>query len=301
MIKVIVILGPTAVGKSDLAVKIAKKFGGEVISADSRQVYKGLDIGTGKITKAEMQGIPHYLLDIENPKNIFNVTDYVSLAENAIKYISSKSNTKNSTKIPIICGGTGFYIDSLINGTKFSEVKEDPRLRAKLENISADQLLTILKKLDANRANKIDPSNKRRIIRAIEIAKALGHVPELKASPKKYDPLFIGLNIDRALLRERIMKRLMERLENGMIDEVKDLHKNGLSWKKMDDLGLEYRYLSRYLRGKMTKEEMMEKLHTEICRYAKRQMTWFKRNKVINWFEPMEYNKITRLVKSFIN
>lgn len=292
--KVIIILGPTAVGKSDLAVRIAHQFNGEVISADSRQIYKGLNIGTGKITKKEMRGIPHYLLDIEDPKNKFNVTDFVQLANNAIGYIS------HNKKLPIICGGTGFYIDSLISGTEFSAVKENPVLRAKLDKKTAAQLLVQLKKMDAARARTIDIHNKVKIIRAIEIASVLGKVPKLKMGTKKFDTLFIGLNIDRDELRERIMLRLIKRLKNGMIEEVKSLHKKGLSWKRMGELGLEYRYVALYLQKKITKKAMIEKLHTEICRYAKRQMTWFRRNKEIQWFEPDQTNKIERDVKVFL-
>jgi tRNA dimethylallyltransferase len=292
--KVIIILGPTAVGKSDLAVLLAKKYNGEVISADSRQVYKGMDIGTGKITKKEMMSIPHYLLDIENPKKTFNVTDFTLLGKKAIEYISYKK------KLPIICGGTGFYIDSLINGLEYSEVKADHILRKKLEQKTAKQLMVQLTKLDPVRAKNIDPMNKRRIIRAIEIAKSAGNVPAIKSIPNNYSPLFIGLNIDRTILRERIMQRLLKRINAGMIDEVKNLHKKGLSWKRLNELGLEYRYVSLYLQKKITKEFMIEKLHTEICRYAKRQMAWFKRNKKIFWFAPEEVKKIEQLVKKFI-
>jgi len=291
--KVMVILGPTAVGKSDLAVLLAKKYNGEIISADSRQVYKGMNIGTGKITKKEMSGIPHYMLDIENPKNTFSVTDFTGLGKNAIKYISNKN------KLPIICGGTGFYIDALVDGLEFSEVKADEKLRAKLDTKTPKQLMAQLTKLDPIRAKNIDPMNKRRIIRAIEIAKSMGSVPKIK-SRSDYDALFIGINIDRTLLRERIMQRLIKRISAGMIKEIENLHRDGLSWKRLNELGLEYRYVSMYLRGLVTKEEMITKLHTEICRYAKRQMTWFARNKRIHWFLPQQTDGINVLVKKFL-
>jgi tRNA dimethylallyltransferase len=276
--KIIVILGPTASGKSDLAVKIAKDIGGEVISADSRQVYKGLNIGTGKITKKEMRGVPHHLLDVADPKKAFNVTDYVNLAEKAIESISRKG------KIPIICGGTGFYIQALVDGLILPEVPPNEKLRTKLAKKSCEQLFVILKKLDPIRAKEIDKNNPRRLIRAIEIATALGTVPKLKKSDK-YQTIFIGIRMPTEMLKEKIHKRLLARLDIGMITEVRRLHIKGLSWKKMEEFGLEYRYIARFLQKKITKEEMINQLESEICHYAKRQMTWFKRDKRVKWID----------------
>ena len=276
--KIIIILGPTATGKSDLAVHIAKKIKGEIISADSRQVYKGLDIGTGKITKKEMRGIPHHMLDVANPKRKFSVVEYVKIAEKAVAEIIA------NRKVPIIVGGTGFYIEALVDGVVLPEVPPDNELRKKLAKKSNKELFNILKKLDSVRAESIDPSNTRRIIRAIEIAKTLGKVPKAKFI-SKYNPIFIGLNLPPEILKNKIKDRLDKRIKKGMIKEAEKLHENGLSWKRMNELGLEYRYLASYLQNKITKEEMVTKLNTEIWHYARRQMTWFKRDRRIKWLD----------------
>ncbi|MFA6273538.1 MAG: tRNA (adenosine(37)-N6)-dimethylallyltransferase MiaA [Candidatus Paceibacterota bacterium] len=280
--KVIVILGPTSSGKSDLAVKIAKKVNGEVISADSRQVYKGMNLGTGKITKKEMLGVPHYLLDVVNPKKRFSVSEYKKLADKKIKEIISRN------KVPIICGGTGFYIDAVVNGIIFPEVPPNNKLRKILNKKNTNQLFKILKKLDKSRAKNIkeknEQNNKVRLIRAIEIAKYLGKVPKIKTAKLPYQFIKIGLYLPTNILKNRINKRLLVRIKAGMISEAKNLHKNGLPFKRMEEFGLEYRQLALYLQKKITKEQMIEKLNSEIYKYAKRQMTWFKRDKEIKWF-----------------
>ena len=291
--KVIVIVGPTASGKSDLAVLIAKEFDGEVISADSRQVYKGLSIGAGKITKREMCGVPHHMLDVLSPKKVFTVSDFKDKSEKIIGEIIERG------KLPIICGGTGFYIDTLINNTTLPEVEPDPKLRQKLSKMSAPKLHLMLLKLDSRRAKEIDPNNKVRLIRAIEIAKALGKVPQSKPNPN-YSPLFIGIEWKREELNERIQIRLLKRMKQGMLKEVENLHKSGLSWKRMFDLGLEYRHLSEYLQNKISKAEMLEKLEKEIEHYAKRQMTWFKRNKNIKWLNSKNLKTSQKIIRSFL-
>jgi len=290
----IVIVGPTASGKSDLAVALAKKIHGEIISADSRQVYKGLDNGTGKITKREMKNVPHYLLDVANPKKQFTVVQYVTHATQALEKITSRGKTA------IIVGGTGFYIQALVDGMILPDVPPNRKLRAKLQNKSAAVLYVMLQKLDVQRSKHIDPLNSRRLIRAIEIARALGKVPRLKKKPLPYDVRFIGLDVPPSRLKERIGIRLRKRLpternglRNNMIEEVRRLHIKGLSWKRMEELGLEYRYLALYLQKKMTKEEMIEKLTIEIWRYAKRQLTWFRRDDRIMWIkEPFLKNTL---------
>jgi tRNA dimethylallyltransferase len=276
---ILVIVGPTASGKSDLAVRLAKKYKNEaeIISADSRQVYTGLDIGTGKITKKEMRGVPHHLLDVANPKKQFTVIQYVALAKKALEEIVSKGKT------PIIVGGTGFYIHALVDGIILPEVPPNQPLRTKLSKKSSEELFSILKKLDRERATHIDPKNSRRMIRAIEIATHLGKVPKIKSKPLPYPVKWMGLTVKPELLRKRITNRLLKRVRNGMIAEATHLHKKGLSWKRMDELGLEYRYLALYLQGKITQEEMVEKLSTEIWKYSRRQMTWFRRDPRIKW------------------
>ena len=290
--KLIVILGPTATGKSDLAVQIAKDFNGEIISADSRQVYKGLDIGSGKITKKEMNGIPHHLLDVASPKRKFSVAQFKKLSKKAISQIS-KSN-----KIPIICGGTGFYIDSVVYDLNFPKVKADEKLRKELEKKSLAELQKILKKLDPERFEKIDQKNKVRLVRAIEISKQLGKVPKIKKN-SKYDVLWIGIDFDDETLKHRIRKRILARMK-GMKKEVKKLRKTHLSFKRMEGLGLEYRNLSLLEQNKISESEFIDKLFIEIWHFAKRQRTWFKRNKKIFWSIPPKYSEIKSKVKGFI-
>lgn len=274
---IIVILGPTASGKSDIAVHLAKTFDGEVISADSRQVYRRLDIGTGKITKKEMMGIPHHCLDIASPKKNFDVVQWKEKADKAIADIVKRG------KLPIVCGGTGLYIKALIENITYPDVAPDWKLRAKLEKKTTQELFTILKKLDSVRAQTIDPHNPRRLIRAIEIVKRTSKaVPEKKAEPI-YDALLLGVKKSDAELKKRIHARLLARMKKGMIAEAKKLHDQGVSWKRMNELGLEYRYLARYLQKKMTKQEMIDELDTKIGQYAKRQMTWFRAMHGIAW------------------
>ncbi|MEK7152094.1 MAG: tRNA (adenosine(37)-N6)-dimethylallyltransferase MiaA, partial [Patescibacteria group bacterium] len=283
--KLLVILGPTASGKSDLAILLAKKFDGEVVSADSRQVYKGLDIGTGKITKREMRGIPHHLLDVAHPRNIFTVTKWQRLAEKAIADIVRRG------KLPIVVGGTGFYIQAIVDDINVPEVKPNKALRAQLEQKTAALLFTMLKKLDPRRAQAIDAKNPRRLIRALEIARELGSVPPLGVRrPTRYDVLQIGIATDDKVLKEKIRKRLVTRIKTGMVTEAERVHKEGLSWKRMEELGLEYRSLARYLQEKITKKQMAEELTQAIWQYAKRQRTWFKKDKRIQWF-PLQQKK----------
>jgi tRNA dimethylallyltransferase len=293
--KVLVILGSTAIGKSDLAVKLAKKYKGEVISADSRQVYKGLDIGTGKITKEEMQGVHHWLLDVENPKNVFNVSNYKKLAEEKIKTIFKRG------KLPIICGGTGFYIDAVVKNIVLPEVKPDSKLRKDLEQKSLEELQKILLNLDPARYENIDLKNKVRLIRAIEIAKHIGSVPEVKTEKPPFQVLQIGLKLEPETLRKKISKRVITRLKQGMIEEAIYLNKKGLSFERMRELGLEYRFLADYLENKISKKELTLKLQNEIWHYAKRQMTWFKRDKSIKWFDPKQAKDISKEIDLWLN
>jgi tRNA dimethylallyltransferase len=275
--QILVILGPTASGKSDLAVHLAKKWGGEVVSADSRQVYRGMNLGSGKITKREMLGVPHHLLDVANPKRTFTVAQYQKLASQTIADILKRD------KLPILCGGTGFYIQSIVDDLILPEVKPNPKLRKGLEKKSVEELFVILKNLDPKRAKNIDQKNPHRLIRAIEIALELGAVPELKKAKSKFDLLQLGISIDFTKLEERIHTRLLKRLKSGMVKEVQNLKDGGLSWKKLESFGLEYKYIALFLQEKISKSEMMEKIDSESLKYAKRQMTWFKKDKRIVW------------------
>ncbi len=284
---ILVILGPTSSGKSELAVKLAKKFNGEVVSADSRQVYKGLDIGTGKITKREMRGVPHHLLDVTRPQEWFSVDQYRELTEKAIDKIIDKK------KLPIICGGTGYYIQAIVDGFVPPSVAPNLKLRNKLKQKSVSQLFAILKKLDPKRAGTIERENPRRLIRAIEIAIALGKVPIVKSN-SKYNAIQIGIRVPDGELNKRIKKRLSQRLKKGMINEARKLHRGGLSWKRMNELGMEYKYVAQYLQNRISKKEMIEKIYIENCRYAKRQMTWFKRDKRIKWLTSSSIEKLNK-------
>lgn len=275
----IAVVGPTSSGKSDIAVLLAKTFGGEVISADSRQVYQGLNIGTGKITKKEMRGVPHHLLDIASPAHRFSASSYQKKAWLSVKSVWHRGN------LPIICGGTGFYIDTFLKGLLLPEVKPDKILRRALEKKSADELFKMLWALDQKRARSIDRHNPRRLIRAIEIAKAFGRVPPAQFKPKimPANILTIGISLPDKKLKKNIHVRLLRRMRMGMVSEAQRLHKNGLSWKRFDELGLEYRFLARYLEKKITKQEMLSQLETAINQYAKRQKQWFKRDQSIVW------------------
>lgn len=289
--KILVILGPTASGKTSLSIELAKDFNGEVISADSRQVYKGMNIGTGKVTKKEMQGIKHYLLDMISPKTDYNVAKFVKDAQKAIKEIESKG------KLPIICGGTMFWLDALLYGLP-ETVKPDQQLRKKLEKLDTKKLFNKLEKLDPQRAANIDSNNKRRLIRALEIIIRTGQPVPQYIKKAKYDVLKIGVKRDKQELRQLIHKRLLARMKHGMVAEVKKLHKQGVPWQRLDDFGLEYRWVSRYLRDLISKQEMVDKLELEINHYAKRQMTWFKGDKEIIWEN--DYKKIKQKINTWL-
>ena len=299
----IAIVGPTASGKSDLGVRLAKEFDGEIVSADSRQVYKGLDIGSGKITKKEMMGVPHHLLDVALPKHTFSVERYQTLARKAIRGIQKRG------KLPIVVGGTPFYVYAVVDGYVFPEVKPNPKLRKELEQLSIGQLLEKLKKLDPRRAESIEQKNKRRLVRALEIVMTTGKpVPELKKAAPLFDVLMVGMRRSPQELKKRIHKRLLNRLAHGMVDEVEQLHKNGLSWKRLEEFGLEYRfvaqYLSRYARSgadrqkKISYREMVDLIQKESEDFARRQMLWFKRDPRIHWI--LSHTEARRLVQNYL-
>jgi len=291
--RIIVILGPTASGKTGLSIKLAKKFNGEVVSADSRQVYKGMDIGTGKVTKKEMQGIPHYLLDVCSPKKRFDVAQYKILADKAIEKIFNKG------KIPFLVGGTGFYIQSIVDNVQIPNVKPDWKLRSKLEKKPLPRLYKMLVKLDPARAHNIDKNNPRRVIRALEIAlKSRGSFMPLVKNKPAFEVLLIGIKRPKKELKKLIEKRLLKRLDEGMINEIKELHKNGVSFKRLEEFGLEYRYVAQYLQNKLSYDQMVWQLQKATEHYAKRQMTWFKRDKRIKWIK--DTKQAEKLVKKFL-
>lgn len=268
--KIIVVCGPTATGKSDKAVSLALQNNGEIISADSRQVYRGLDIGSGKITQKEMVGIPHYMLDVASPLRAYSVAQFQKKASQHIQNIIERGKT------PIICGGTGFYIDALIYGSEFPKVKANSKLRKDLSKKSAEELFKLLKYQDPRRAKEIDKHNKVRLIRALEITASLGTVPKV-SKKAKYDVQWIYLDFPDDILKERIHVRLLKRMKQGMIHEAETLHVQGLSFARMERLGLEYKYLALLVQKKISKQQFLEQLEMAIWHYAKRQRTWFKK------------------------
>lgn len=292
--KLIAVLGPTSSGKSDYAIRLAKQVDGEIVSVDSRQVYRGMDIGTGKIprdftgisnsqyliSKSKTkdifisEGVRHHLIDVASPKRNYNVTHFLRDAEKAITDIERRG------KVPILCGGTAFWIEALLFGTKFPAVKPDKALRAKLGKLSVEELSAILEKQDPERAGTIDMKNKIRLIRALEIVGLLGKVPSTrdKIRETRYkNTRVIALNPKKEILHERIERRLKERLGQGMIEEVKRLREEGVSWKRLENFGLEYRWCARYLQGKVSREDMEAELLKESRHYAKRQLTYLRR------------------------
>lgn len=329
------LIGPTASGKSELAVQLAKRFKGEIISADSRQIYKGMDLGTGKIKgkwklmttrrhpersegslrqkvnlKSKIQnlnyvykGISHHLIDFLNPKSHYSVANFQKQAQKLIKEITERGH------LPIICGGTAQWVNAVVYNQIIPEVKPNFKLRAKLEKKSALELFTQLQKLDVVRATTIDQHNKRRLIRALEIiistSKPVPNSAILNLQPSIYKALWLGIQTNQTELYKKIDKRLTERLKQGMVKEVERLHLHpvsmttnlkskilnlksirGLSWKKLESFGLEYKYIALFLQKKITKEEMQTQLAYAIKHYSKRQLTWWKRNKNINWIPP---------------
>lgn len=299
--RIIAIVGPTASGKSELAVEIAKKYNGEIISADSRQIYKGLNLGTGKVTGRWVarhrkkiflyKTIPHYCIDYVSPNTQYTIVEFSECAKQAIADIAYRG------KIPILVGGTGFWIDAVLYDTQFPHVPPNQKLRKILERKNPSELLQILTKLDPLRARTIEEKNPRRLIRAIEIARALGTIPILHtASP--YRALWLGIKIPKDIVRLRIHRRLLRRLNAGMIREARLLHTQGLSWKRFYELGLEYHALAEFLRGKITKQDMITNLERAIIQYARRQMVWFRKNKKIRWIQTQQ--DALRLIEKFL-
>ena len=287
------VVGPTASGKTGLAVKHAKEFNGEVISADSRQVYQGLDIGTAKTTKAEMAGVTHHLIDVTDPENTYSAADFVRDSKEAI------ANINDRNKLPIVAGGTFFYVDALLGRTSLPEVPPNPELRDYLETKDAKILYAELQKKDPRRAASVEPENKRRIIRALEIAHELEYVPspEKKESPFEY--LIIGIQIEKEELREKFEKRARDWLEQNFLEEVKNLLDSGLDRDRLMEIGFEYRLGLELLDEEISKEEFIQKFIEKNWQYARRQMSWLKRDNEIKWFASND-PKISEAVKDFL-
>lgn len=298
--RLVAIVGPTATGKSDLAVALAKRFNGEIVSADSRQIYRGLNIGSGKITTKEMRGVRHHLLDAVSPNSTYSAARFKRSADRAIADIASRG------KLPVIAGGTGYWIDAVLKDQDFPDVKPNAALRKKLAGKTVAQLFTQLKKLDPRRAQTIDAKNPARLVRAIEIAAAgKAQVDRTARTAPKYAALCIGLDMPDEKLKERIARRLQKRMKHGMPEESFRLHKSGISWKRLEEFGLEYRAMVRILRDEMAASAVQAQLQTDIWHFAKRQRTWFKRNKDIAWLDASDRKKAAskalKLVQDFLS
>lgn len=308
--KIIAVIGPTASGKTKLGVFLARKFNGEIVSADSRQVYRGMDIGTGKdldnyelriknyeLGKMKKVKIPYHLIDVVSPKTEFNLAKYQKLAYKAIDDILGRG------KLPILVGGSGLYLQAVIDGYLLSRVKPEKKLRERLEKMSVEKLFAYLQKLDkkaAREMNESDRKNPRRLIRKIEMIKS-GEGRIIKGE-KKYDALILGIKPEVEEMEKRIYKRLIERLKKeNMVGEVRKLRKQGVSWKKLERFGLEYRFIALYLQKKLNYDEMVEQLFIAIRQFAKRQLTWFQRwegqGEMMYWVQNKK--EAEKLVKDF--
>ncbi|MBQ1659519.1 MAG: tRNA (adenosine(37)-N6)-dimethylallyltransferase MiaA [Clostridia bacterium] len=285
--RVLAVVGPTASGKTALAVQLAKKYDGEIVSADSMQIYKGMDIASAKPTEEEKEGIPHHLMDFLEPTEEFSVSDYVKLASDTIDQIIARG------KLPILCGGSGLYIRSLVNNISFSDEEKDDELREELNeryiNEGGEALLKELAEFDPESAARLNPSNGKRIVRAIEIYRTTGvtmteQIERSRLVPSPYDVIAIGLTFsDRAKLYERINQRVDRMMDNGLLEETEKFYSDKKSITASAAIG--YKELKPYLEGRMSLEAAIEKLKMETRRYAKRQLTWFRRDEYINWIE----------------
>lgn len=294
MNKLVVITGTNASGKSSLGIDLACHYGAEIISADSRQVFTGLDLGSGKVTPEEMKGVPHHLIDVAKPNDFFSLSDYQKLAYGAIDDIHSRN------KKAFLVGGTGLYVNSVVDGYNLNEAKPDEETRKMVESMSIMELIDCLKDKNPSVLERIDLNNKRRLERAVE--KALAGQTEENPSAARYETLVLGVTWPRQMLYERIRERLDRRLDEGMIEEVVKLRKDGATDEFLYKLGLEYRYILMYLRGEFADfDAFYNKLFMEIRHLAKEQMTWFRKRKDIKWIDMLDnpYDNAKALIDEF--
>ncbi|MEA3319576.1 MAG: tRNA (adenosine(37)-N6)-dimethylallyltransferase MiaA [Bacillota bacterium] len=298
--KVIVIIGPTAVGKTKTSVELAKRVNGEIISGDSMQIYKTMDIGTAKIKEEEMQGIPHYLIDIKEPEEAYSVAEFQQDVRNKIDEITSRGH------IPIIVGGTGLYIQSVLYDYQFSESGKDEETRLRLEKrsqeIGVEKLHQELAEIDPKSAANIHPNNVRRVIRALEIfyttGKTMSEYQDTQQPEPLYDIALIGLTMDREVLYERINLRVDLMMEEGLLREVQTLYDNGVrDCQSIQAIG--YKELYAYLDGKVTLEQAVDDLKQNSRRYAKRQLTWFRNKMDVTWFDMTDVDFEQKLSQIF--
>ncbi len=295
MNRLVVIAGPTASGKSGLGIDLALKYNAEIVSADSRQVFKGLDVGSGKVTKEETKGVPHWLLDVAEPNDFFSVKEFQKLAYSSIDDIFSRKVKA------FMVGGTGLYVNSVADGYNLTGKQIDPELRNEVASKSIEELISFLEEKNPEVLKKLDLCNKRRIERAVERV-ILGNTDEPENTPR-YETLILGTNWPRDVLYERIKKRLDMRLEEqNMIDEIVKLRENGATDEFLYGLGLEYRYILMYLRNEFESfEAFYEKLFMEIRHLAKEQMTWFRKRKDMHWIDMTAdpFNEASALIDEF--
>lgn len=292
--KVLVIAGATASGKTFLSIQLAKAFSGEIISADSRQIYKTLDIGTGKVTQEEMEGVPHHMIDIINLEETYTAAEFKTTGTQIITEITARGN------IPIIAGGTFFYVDTLLGRITSPEVEPNPKLRSTLEQRTTEELYNKLRKCDPRRAEAMDPHNKRRLIRALEIVSTLGSVPTIPTD-EPYEVLTIGIQRDKEELRNRFKARAEQWLKMGFMDEVKTVLDSGLSQKRLQEIGFEYTLAVALYNKEITKEEFLQKFVEKNWQYAKKQIMWLKKDKTIQWFKPDDITDVTETVSKFLS
>jgi tRNA dimethylallyltransferase len=294
----LVVLGPTASGKTRLAVSLARRLNGEILSADSRQIYRGMDLGTGKDLAEYRQGgrpVPHHLIDILDPQEAFSVFAFQQ------RFFALFAEIRSRGRLPLLAGGTGLYLDAVLRQYDLPEVPEDPGLRERLSGEGMDRLRQRLKALGFPLHNRTDLDDRSRLIRAIEIAAFKQAHPARMRPPVPLQPLVLGVRLPRAELHRRIGERLAARLQAGLVEEVRRLQEEGLSWERLDAFGLEYRYVGRHLRGELTWEAMVETLAARIRQFANRQETWFrgmeKKGVRIHWVDPgQEEERIGTLV-----
>jgi tRNA dimethylallyltransferase len=290
---VVAIVGPTASGKTGLSINLAEQFDGEIISADSRQIYRGLDIGTGKITHEEMQSIPHHLLDIIDLGQTYNVAQFV---RDATAHISA---IHMSGRIPFVVGGTNFYVDTLRGLMQPAPVPANPTLRAELDQRTTPELFAQLQKLDPDYAGRIDPHNRRRVMRAVEIVSELGHMPPTTRVPTNYRWLVLALRVDKETLRSNFAKRLRGWLATGLMDEVR-LVRSQLTDGQFQELGFEYTLAAQYADCDIELEEFEQRFIEKNWQYAKRQYTWLKRDTEVTWIDPDDVTGAQHITAEFL-
>lgn len=299
-----ILAGPTAVGKTDISIKLAQKLNGEIISADSMQIYKYMDIGSAKVTKEEMQNIPHHLIDIIEPNVNFNVSEYKKMAEEKIDYITSKN------KLPMLVGGTGLYINSLIYNYDFTEASTDYEYRQYLHNLAEtkgkDYVHNLLKEVDIQSFNRLYPNDLKRVIRALEVYKLTGKtISEFNLENDIYDipynVYYFVLTMNREKLYERINKRVDIMLQNGLIEEVKKLKEMGYSAEMQSMKGIGYKEILYYLDNKISLDEAIYSIKKGSRNYAKRQLTWFRKDKRVIWIDKDKFNEDNEIVDNIVD